>query len=61
MINHHHEMATYRIFPLGTNFPKWSALTYLEQNFSKFPNNQRTHMSNISHKVYTCTSKSGLW
>ena len=43
---------------LGANFPEWWALSF-SRNFPnlKFhdPNNLKTHVSDISHKVYTCT------
>ena len=50
------------LFPYGANFPERSALSF-GRNFPNLeihdPNNQKTHVSDISHKVYTCTCASG--
>ena len=43
---------------LGANFPKWSVLSF-SRNFPNLeihdPNNRKTHVSEILHKVYACT------
>ena len=48
---------------LGANFPEWWALSF-SRNFPSLkihgPNNRKTHVSDISHKVYTCTYMS-IW
>ena len=49
---------------LGANFPEWSALSF-NRNFPDLEihnsNNQKTHVSNISHKVCMCAQVSGCW
>ena len=45
--------------PLGSNIPEWSVLSF-SRNFPDLeihdPNNRKTHVSEISHKVYVYMS-----
>ena len=46
------------LISLCANFPEWSVLSFSRNSHDleiHDPNNQKIHMSEISHKVYACT------